>query len=146
VPLSRNHCRLIIGAFALLLVVSQLMGLHYHRHAVVSAEASSGTTVHLRDYGIHAEHAADGADHHDFSDRASHPADDVEVEPIADSLAKYYKTWLSTGLLFLPHVWFYGVRPAPPVRIARAAVGEHPRPYVLSPPSNAPPLKSSFAQ
>jgi hypothetical protein len=129
-----------------MLLSTQLMGLHYHRHAAHSAGGESGTSVHLRDFGVHVEGAADGVDHHALDDRASHPGDDLEVEPVADSVVKFYKTWLAIGFVFLAVLWFFSCSPIAAAWVERPAPRLHRSRYVLRPPSNAPPLTLSIAR
>jgi hypothetical protein len=146
VKVSRLHCRLILLAFVAALLSTQLMGLHYHRHAQHHASADAGSSVHLRDFGVHVEGVADGIDHHSLDDRASHPGDDLEVEPVADSVVKFYKTWLATGFVFLAVLWSFGPAPAAAAWVLGAAPRPHRSRFVLRPPSNAPPLKLSTAR
>lgn len=123
------------------MLLAQMMGLHFHRH--VAGASAHGTSLHLRDAGLHLHEAADA--HHAPGDRASHPDEDLEVDPLGAGFAKFSKLWLNTACLLLAVFLLLIAAPAatrrfePPVR-------RHPALFFLRPPSHAPPLKLSLAR
>jgi hypothetical protein len=136
------------------LLLAQLTGVHYHRHighhdaghdhAVSYDDTGPGTTVHLRDAGVHMAADEGGAHAHSAGDRASHPGVDLEIDLTVDSLTKVFKSSLFAGVLlaFLALLCWIIVAPA-------RVVGFLPRRtqpqwrrfslFALRPPSHAPP-------
>jgi hypothetical protein len=131
---------------AVSLLLAQLMGTHFHRHAHVDG-AHSGhdhrTTVHLRDADVHAHAALDVGDHHAFDDRASHPDADLEIDPLGAGLTKFFKIWISPALLLFAMLLLLATGPPLRIRPQWLVSRPHPALFVLRPPSNAPPLKLS---
>lgn len=132
---------------ALLLLVAQLMGLHFHRHAdSATAVPEQHTTVHLRDADIHAHSDVDDHDHHSAADRASHPDVDLEIDPLGASLTKFFKLWLYPVLLLIAMLLLVPTGPALPTSLQWLFARVHPPLFVLRPPSHAPPLKLSIVR
>jgi hypothetical protein len=132
---------------ALMLLVAQTMGLHFHRHAHVdAADADHGTTLHLRDADIHTHSALDDHDHHTAGDRASHPDVDLEIDPLGAGLAKIFKIWLGPVMLLFAMLLLLPTGPALPAGVQWLFSRVHPPLFVLRPPSNAPPLKLSLVR
>ncbi len=131
---------------ALFMLTAQLMGLHFHRHAVAAhAGETQGTSLHLRDTGVHGHESLHGTNHHAASDRASHP-DDVEIDPLADGIAKFIKICMAPAVLLLSLLWLVTLRPTIFAWFAPAVAQPHPALFVLRPPSHAPPLRLSPAR
>ncbi len=129
---------------ALVLLAAQLMGLHFHRHAHADvATPDHHTTVHLRDADIHAHAALVDHDHHAIDDRASHPDEDLEIDPLGAGLAKIFKIWLAAVVLLFALQLLLPAGPALPSSLQWLFARVHPPLFVLRPPSNAPPLKLS---
>jgi hypothetical protein len=133
--------RILMVLCALNMLFAQLLGLHFHRH-VIDGPTDHGTSLHLRDAGLHLHE--DAADHHAAGDRASHPDEDVEIDPLGTGLAKFSKVWLGAAVLFLVAFALLIVVPAstfrvPPFIPRRMAL------FALRPPSNAPPPEPSPA-
>lgn len=124
---------------ALNLLLVQGLGLHFHRHMHADA-AGHPPSMHLRDTGVHLHEEA--GHHHVAGDHASHPGDDVEVDPVGAGFAKFFKVWLGTtpqpvGISALLAV-------APPAQADfQQPARRHPDLFFLRPPSNAPPLNPS---
>jgi hypothetical protein len=129
--------RMIMALCAVNMLLAQMMGLHFHRH-VMAVESGHGMSLHLRDAGTHLHEEADG--HHAAADRASHPDEDVEVDPLGTGLAKFSKVWFTPALLFIVALCMLAVvlRTAPAFE---SLTRRHPALFFLRPPSNAPPPK-----
>jgi hypothetical protein len=121
------------------MLLAQLMGLHFHRHVMVGVP-DHGLSLHLRDAGMHLHADADG--HHAPADGASHPDEDLEIDPLGTGLAKFSKVWLNPIFLFIAALCLFAVALAPPSRF-ESITRRHPALFFLRPPSNAPPLKPS---
>ena len=138
--------RLVLLLCALFMLGAQMMGLHFHRHAVAAhGGAVHDTSLHLRDTGVHGHEALHGMDHHALGDHASHP-DDVEIDPLAAGIAKFFKICMGPALLLLALLWLVGLRSVAFAWFARPVAQRHPSLFVLRPPSNAPPLRLSPAR
>ena len=102
---------------AMNMLLAQLMGLHFHRHVGVD-DAGHGTSLQLRDAGIHLHGADDShhrSDHHHSSaDRASHPDADLEIDPLGASVAKFSKVWLNAAVLLVAMLCLFAVVGAVP--------------------------------
>jgi hypothetical protein len=126
---------------ATLMLATQLLGLHFHRHTVASdvAVTRSSSSTHLRDAGLHVQEIGPHAEHHAFSDRASHPGEDVEIDPLVAGFAKFFKVCVGAGVLLLALLWLvHAARPTVPA-LSRSGPSLHPALFVLRPPSHAPP-------
>jgi hypothetical protein len=129
--------RMFMALCAVNMLLAQMMGLHFHRHATAGSSAHD-MSLHLRDAGMHLHAEADG--HHAAADRASHPDEDVEVDPLGTGVAKFSKVWLAPALLFIVTLCMLGLVLAPPSGF-ESLTRRRPALYFLRPPSNAPPLK-----
>jgi hypothetical protein len=134
--------RITILACAIVLLLAQMTGLHFHRH-VLAAGPDHGMSLHLRDAGVHVH--ADQGDHHAPADRASHPDEDVEIDPLGAGIAKVFKVWLSTACLLVTLLCLFVATPAAAVSPERTR-RPHPALFVLRPPSHAPPLELSLVR
>jgi hypothetical protein len=123
---------------AMNMLLAQLMGLHFHRH-VTTGVSDHGMSLHLRDAGVHLNEE-DG--HHATGDRASHPDEDLEIDPLGTGFAKFSKVWLNQSVLILVILCLVAVALAAPSGF-ESIRRRHPALYFLRPPSNAPPLKPS---
>ncbi len=139
--------RLLMVACAMMMLAGQLMGLHFHRHlSGGDAGFGHGLSLHLRDADVHSHAAAQLHDHHAIDDRAAHPDDDVEIDPLAAGLAKLIKIWVAPCVLLLALLWCLDVRWSVLQRVDRPVARRHPSLFVLRPPSHAPPLKLSLVR
>ncbi len=127
---------------AMNMLLAQMMGLHFHRHMVGGA-ADHGPSLHLRDAGMHLHEAAH--QHHATDDRASHPDEDLEIDPLGAGFAKFSKIWLNTAFALVAVFCLLVVGTGAPRRFLQR-VRHHPALFFLRPPSNAPPLKLSLAR
>jgi hypothetical protein len=132
---------MVIVLCAVNMLLVQALGLHFHRH--IQADAGDhGTSLHLRDAGMHVHE--NGVDHHARGDHASHPDEDLEIDPLGAGVSKFSKIWLVAAVLSVVVLCLFVVVPAcarafePPLR-RRLAL------FSLRPPSNAPPLDPSPA-
>jgi hypothetical protein len=121
------------------MLLAQLMGLHFHRH-MIAGVSDHGMSLHLRDAGLHVHEDAD--EHHAAADRASHPDEDLEIDPLGTGFAKFSKVWLNPTLLFMVALCLIAMATAPPSRF-ESITRRHPALFFLRPPSNAPPLEPS---
>jgi hypothetical protein len=134
------------------LLVAQLTGVHYHRHighhdhsaphdhAVVHDDADLGTTVHLRDSGIHTAAKEGFAHQHTAGDRASHPGVDLEIDLMVDSLFKVFKSALFANFMLAMLCWIIAAPTRDAVFIRIQSKPRHRRSlFALRPPSHAPP-------
>jgi hypothetical protein len=131
--------RMILALCAVNMLLAQMMGLHFHRHVIMGVPAH-GMSLHLRDAGTHLHAQTDG--HHAAADRASHPDEDVEIDPLGTGLAKFSKVWLTPALLFIVMLCVLTMMQPAPSRF-ESVRRRHPALYFLRPPSNAPPLEPS---
>jgi hypothetical protein len=116
--------KLIMVICATLMLAAQILGLHFHRDA-----------------GLHADEIGHHTMLHGTADQASHPGEDVEIDPLAGGLAKFIKVWLFAGFPLVALLWLvHAPRPTLPA-FARAGPRPHPAHFVLHPPSHAPPLQ-----
>jgi hypothetical protein len=129
--------RMIMALCVVNLLLAQMMGLHFHRH-VTAGVAGPDMSLHLRDAGMHVHAEADG--HHAAADRASHPDEDVEVDPLGTGVAKFSKVWLAPPLLLIVTLCLLALVLAAPTAF-ESLTRRHPALFFLRPPSNAPPLK-----
>lgn len=138
--------RLVAVLCVLSMLAGQLMGLHFHRHAPgLDGAGASATSIHRRDTGVHLQGSADHAAHHAAADRASHPGEDVEIDPLAGGLVKFLKNLLGAGFFLCTLLLLVrAVSANVPLRPLRSGAVLHPALFVLRPPSNAPPLKLSL--
>lgn len=134
--------RLVMVLCAVMMLLAQLMGLHFHRH-VAAAGSEHGTSLHLRDVGVHMNEAADV--HDAAGDRASHPDEDLEIDPLGTGIAKFVKLWLGPALLVVAIFCLLVTQPLPRAGATRPAF-HRPARFALRPPSNAPPLKLSLVR
>jgi hypothetical protein len=131
---------MIMALCAVNMLLAQMMGLHFHRHMMTGVPAH-GMSLHLRDAGMHLHAETDG--HHAAADRASHPDEDVEIDPLGTGLAKFAKAWLTPALLFIVTLCTLAMVVAAPPGF-QSLTRRHPALFFLRPPSNAPPLKPLF--
>jgi hypothetical protein len=127
---------------AVTMLLAQLMGLHFHRH-VADAGSAHGTSLHLRDVGVHMHEAA--AAHDEAGDRASHPDEDLEIDPLGTGIAKFFKAWVGPAFLAVAILCLLVTLPVAQLGTPRPAF-HRPALFALRPPSNAPPLKLSLAR
>jgi hypothetical protein len=123
---------------ALSMLLAQVMGLHFHRH-LVPGISDHGVSLHLRDAGMHLH---EQAVQHSAADRAAHPDEDLEIDPVGTGLAKFSKAWLNTTLLFIVTLCLLTMSLAAPSRF-ESIRRRHPALFFLRPPSNAPPPEPS---
>lgn len=121
------------------MLLAQGMGLHFHRHMLPDA-SGHGTSLHLRDAGLHLHE--DASEHQAAGDRASHPDEDLEIDPLGTGLAKLFKVWLNPALLFFTIICLLAMALAAPFAF-ESVTRRHPALFFLRPPSNAPPPEPS---
>ena len=137
----------IVAICSALLLVAQVLGLHFHRHVERQGDAvAHAADMHFEGGGLHAgdvhadhghEHAADGG--------SSHWHLDVESKALKAGFAKAFLdslllplTWIAT-LIVCMGVVRTGGRPR------RIRGPSRTRPYGLLPPSQAPPAHPVLA-
>jgi hypothetical protein len=119
------------------MLLAQTMGLHFHQH-IQGGGAGHGTSLHLRDAGMHLHEAADK--HDSSTDRASHPDEDLEIDPLGAGFAKFSKVWLNTAFVLLATICLVLLMPAV-LASFEPQRRRHPALFFLRPPSHAPPLQ-----
>ncbi|MES0872668.1 hypothetical protein [Sinimarinibacterium thermocellulolyticum] len=129
---------------ATLLLLTQVTGLHQHRHVhPVDGGYDHGSQVHFEDAGIHAddpEHAPG-----DAAAQASHPHADIELRLLDTGLTKSALDLSFVALLAWAIVLCLPsrARQAPPR--PRASLARRPPRYAVRPPAHAPPLTRAVA-
>lgn len=124
---------------AMNMLLAQMMGLHFHRH--VAGLTDHGVSLHLRDAGMHLH---EDSGHHAMADRAAHPDEDLEIDPLGTGLAKFAKVWLTPALVFVLALCLIALAHVPAARFEPLR-RRHPALFFLRPPSNAPPPEPSYA-
>ena len=138
----------IVATCSVLLLVAQVLGLHFHRHVESQgAGITHAADLHFEGGGLHAgevhadhqhEQAADGGTGHWHLDVESNALKAGFAKAFLDSLALLPLLWIAT-------VFACAAAARAPLRPRRIDAPTRSRPYALRPPSQAPPAPPVLA-
>ncbi len=136
--------RWIVASCSALLLLAQVLGMHYHRHIEMQGGGDAhGVELHFEDGGLHVgETRADHQHEHEqgADDGDTHGHLDVESKAVKAGLAKVFVDSLLLPLvLLLVAVMALGADMRAPVRPRSVLGSSRFRLYGLRPPSQAPP-------
>ena len=142
--------RWIVVSCSILLLLAQVLGMHYHRHIETRGGSHGhGVELHFEDGGLHvAESRADHQHphHHGDGGGSSHGHLDVESKAVKAGLAKVFVDSLLLLLMpLLVAVMALGADMQVPARPRSVLGPSRFRLYSLRPPSQAPPSGPVFS-
>lgn len=140
--------RWIVASCSILLLLAQVMGLHYHRHVDGhSGQGAQAVELHFEDGGLHVGETRTEHQHdHAAGDGPSHWHLDVESKAMKAGLAKVFVDSLLLPLLLVLMAVMAPAAGMPAPLLRRSIVGRwRYRPYSIRPPSQAPPARAAFA-
>jgi hypothetical protein len=144
---SPSLAKWVLATCSVLLLVSQVLGLHFHRHVERDGVAvAHAAELHFENGGLHAgDTHADHRHEQEAAGGSSHWHVDVESRSQTAGLAKAFVDSLLLPLLLLATVLGCTRAVGVPLRPLRLLAPSQPRPYSLRPPSQGPPARSVLA-